>query len=95
MDYKGWYDFNTVDKDFRTTTKVRFCAAMGPPGGGRTFVTNRYLRHYNILYVEPHSDNSMKSIYQNVMDWNFKSSGKFPYSNGVIAMRDNIVNSTI
>lgn len=32
-------------------------SAMGPPGGGRTFITNRLVRHYNVLsYTELDSE---------------------------------------
>lgn len=46
MDYKGWYG---IDNTFKQLVDVQFIAAMGPPGGGRTFLTNRYLRHFNTL----------------------------------------------
>ena len=46
MDFGGWYGRDNV---FRAMIDVQFVAAMGPPGGGRTFVTDRYLRHFNTL----------------------------------------------
>lgn len=46
QDNGGWY---ARDNTFRTLVDIQFVAAMGPPGGGRTFVTNRYLRHFNTL----------------------------------------------
>lgn len=46
MDMGGWYG---RDNAFRAMTDVQFVAAMGTPGGGRTFVTDRYLRHYNMV----------------------------------------------
>jgi hypothetical protein len=46
MDYGGWYGRDNV---FRTMVDVQFVAAMGPPGGGRTFITNRYQRHFHCL----------------------------------------------
>ena len=46
MDYDGWYGRDNV---FRNMVDVQFVAAMGPPGGGRTFISNRYSRHFNNL----------------------------------------------
>ena len=57
MDYGGWYDLDG-EKEFRSTVGVTFCAAMQPPGGQKT-ITNRYVRHYNVIYVEPYSDLSL------------------------------------
>lgn len=45
-DYDGWYG---RDNAFRQMVDVQLVAAMGPPGGGRSFVTNRLLRHFNTL----------------------------------------------
>lgn len=45
-DHQGWYG---RDNAFRQMVDVQFAAAMGPPGGGRTFVTNRLLRHFSTL----------------------------------------------
>lgn len=68
---------------------------MGPPGGGRNSITNRYVRHFNIVYVEPYSDNSLNAIFVNVMEWMFKSAGKFPYGANIEKLKDNIVAATI
>lgn len=46
MDYSGWYGRDNV---FRQMVDTQFVTAMGPPGGGRTFITNRYVRHFNVL----------------------------------------------
>jgi dynein heavy chain, axonemal len=47
MDHQGWYDRKLLN--FRHLVDIQFCAAMGPPGGGRNNVTNRYIRHYNMV----------------------------------------------
>lgn len=45
---------------------------MLPPTGGRNAVTMRYLRHFNLLYVEPFDHQSLFLIFSTVLDWYFK-----------------------
>ena len=51
MDHKGWYDLKT--NTFTQILDVIFLAAMGPPGGGRTQITQRYVRHFNLINIVP------------------------------------------
>lgn len=95
MDYGGWYDIDTPERDFRTIQKVSFVAAMGPPGGGRNSITNRYVRHFNIVYVEPYSDNSLNAIFCNVMEWMFRSAQKYPFGANIEKLKESIVTATI
>lgn len=51
LDHKGWY--NRKDLSFMRLEDVIIIAAMGPPGGGRTKITDRMCRHFNLLaYTE-------------------------------------------
>lgn len=95
MDYGGWYDIDTGEKDYRTITAVSFVTAMGPPGGGRNHISARYVRHFNVIYIEPYSQESMQYIFNNVMDWFFLINQNPSYSGGIKGMRDNIVINTI
>lgn len=93
MDYEGWYELDG-EKEFRKTVGVTFCAAMQPPGGSKT-ITNRYIRHYNVIYIEPYSDDSLKTIFGSVMDWMFMSQTKYQYSASVKSQKDKMVAATI
>ena len=46
QDYKGWFGRDNV---FRSIVDVQFLSACGPSGGGRNLVTDRYLRHFNLV----------------------------------------------
>jgi dynein heavy chain len=51
MDHKGWY--NRKELFFMNLQDIILLSAMGPPGGGRSAITNRLMRHYNIIaYTE-------------------------------------------
>jgi dynein heavy chain len=95
MDYGGWYEIDTPEREFRNIQKVSFVAACGPPGGGRNSITNRYVRHFNIIYVEPYSDSSLNAIFCNVMEWMFRSAQKLPYGANIEKLKDNVVAATI
>jgi len=63
----GWYNRKT--NTFTEIVDVQFVAAMGPPGGGRNPVTQRYLRHYNNICLTPYDDSSLKRIFSTIMRW--------------------------
>lgn len=50
-----------------TLIDVTYCGAMGPPGGGRNFVSNRLLRHFNFLTMPDMSDESKRSIFTPIL----------------------------
>jgi dynein heavy chain len=93
MDYGGWYDIDTPEREFRVTQKVSFVAAMA--AAGRQTVTNRYVRHFNIIYVEPYSVDSMNQIFCSVMEWMFRSATKLPYGANIEKLKESVVTATI
>ena len=95
MDYGGWYDIDTPEKEFRKITNVTFAAAMGPPGAGREPISDRYTRHYNVIYIVPYSESSLKYIFGNVMEYIFGNQGKLDFTKGVKGLKDAIVSATI
>jgi len=57
-------------------------------------VTMRYLRHFNLLYVQPFDEDSLLRIFNSVIEWYFNTQ-KGNLSKSVINLGDNIVLSTI
>ena len=68
---------------------------MGPPGDGRNSISSRYIRHFNVLYIEPYKDDSLKYIFSTVMDWLFVAKANPPFPQPVQGMKDSIVSNTI
>lgn len=67
MDHGGWYD--RKENTFRQLVDVQFVAAMGPPGGGRTSITQRYIRHFNLLNFVPFSNESLQRVFGTILEW--------------------------
>ncbi|KAH7827931.1 dynein haevy chain 8, inner dynein arm 4 [Monocercomonoides exilis] len=68
VDHGGWY----VKKDstsipFFKIEDVQLVGAMGPPGGGRNPVTNRFLRHFNHIYFTDLEESSEKMIFSTIL----------------------------
>lgn len=68
MDHGGWYDRNTKEKDMRKIIDVIFISAMGFPGGGRAYLTQRLERHYNIITYANLGKESTLMIFKTITD---------------------------
>lgn len=49
LDHGGWYDRKSKEKPFLKIEGVLIVAAMGPPGGGKSIITPRLQRHFNVM----------------------------------------------
>ena len=64
FDYKGWYRLKQADKPFIFVSSLIFTGAMGHPGGGKAFLSNRFMRHFNLINYTELVDNSIFSIFR-------------------------------
>jgi dynein heavy chain len=48
---------------------------MGTPGGGRTFITPRFLRHLNLISVAEFNDDTLNKIFTTILGIYFKNAG--------------------
>lgn len=48
---------------------------MGPPGGGRNSVTNRYLRHFSVISATAFDNDTLSTIFSALVDWWMKRVG--------------------
>lgn len=90
MDTGGFFDLET--KEFKYLQNIVFVGAMLPLIGGRNTVTMRYLRHFNLLYVEPFERESLMKIFGSILDWYF---GMTSLSKAITSLKESVVGSTI
>lgn len=50
---------------------------MGPPGGGRTFITPRLLRHLSMISLAAFDEDTLNRIFGTILRWFFGNFG-FP-----------------
>lgn len=89
MDHEGWYD-RKPPCGFKQIIDIMFVGAMGPPGGGRNPVTNRFLRHFHFLSFTDLSDESVGRIFTTILGSYF---GKY-FAESITSLTDPIVHAT-
>ncbi|XP_067287631.1 dynein axonemal heavy chain 1 isoform X1 [Pseudorasbora parva] len=66
MDHGGWYDRKQIGT-FKNLVDINFACAMGPPGGGRNPITQRFTRHFNFLSFTEMEDTSKRKIFSTIL----------------------------
>ena len=66
MNHGFWYDRKLMEK--RQIIDISFVGALGPPGGGRQIVTNRFLRYFNFVSFPELDDGAMTQIFTVILD---------------------------
>ena len=85
IDHKGWFDRKTLT--YMRIDDLIWITCMGPPGGGRALVTDRYMRHFNIIGYTAQSNASMTLIFSTIIN---DFLGRFD-SESVKVMGDSVV----
>ena len=100
LDHKSWYIFKLNKELIRIDDLVLF-TAMGPPGGGRQFITDRMIRHFNLLVYTELEESVIKSIFSKMLtsfQKNFPGTVKDQVNNlidSTIVIYDNIKNDLL
>ena len=67
MDHEGWYDRTEKSKPFKKMEDIILVSAMGPPGGGRSSLSQRMQRHYNFLTYANLGRDSVQMIFNKIL----------------------------
>ncbi|KAM9311612.1 dynein axonemal heavy chain 3-like [Gastrophryne carolinensis] len=71
IDHGYWFD--RKDKDMIKIEGTSIVSAMELPASGGNVVTPRLLRHFNVLSIDALNDETIKSIFQPIVDWHFNN----------------------
>ncbi|KAJ3313775.1 Dynein heavy chain 7, axonemal [Boothiomyces sp. JEL0838] len=89
-DHGNWYDRKDTSKI--DLIDIQLISAMGPPGGGRNFITPRFQRHFNQIVINSFDENTMLTIFNAVVKWHFE---RFEFEEEIRLMGTQIVTATM
>ncbi|KAG8347796.1 putative Dynein heavy chain N terminal region 2 domain1 [Trypanosoma vivax] len=69
LDHGGWYNHTKDGIDFRRLVDMLLLCAMGPAGGGRSEVTQRFTRHLNSIAVPAFDEPTLRKIFTTLSEW--------------------------
>lgn len=69
LDHGGWYNHSKDGIEFRHVLDSLLVCAMGPAGGGRNPLTQRFTRHFNVFSVPMFDEVTLKKIFGRLSDW--------------------------
>jgi dynein heavy chain, axonemal len=90
IDSKGFYE--REEWLWRTIENSVLCVGAAPPGGGRSAVTQRFVRHFMVLCVPDPSNDGLQRIFDNILT-GFLTTGKF--HGDIVDLSSGIVQATI
>jgi dynein heavy chain len=91
LDHTGWYERKTKDKVYERIEDLIFVTAMGFPGGGRSVISMRTQRHFNLIAYTNLGVDSIDIMFKTIMKHflrRFDESVKDDVSNIVKATQD-------
>ena len=92
MDYGGWYDINPDDHNFKSIEGICFVGAIS--SNGHHELTNRYFRHYNILYLDQQNEETLKYMFGTLLNWKL-SHASTSFEKEVLDLGNQLVEATI
>jgi dynein heavy chain len=90
IDHGGWYDLKLME--WRSIVDTTMIAAMGPPGGGRSEITPRMMRHFNLISFTAFNNETLKRIFNTIYTWYFKSHN---FSDEIVGLGSSVVEATL
>lgn len=87
-----WHRYDRNLLTFRKLEDIQFVGAMGPPGGGRNSITQRYSRHYNVVSMTAFDVSNMTIIFRQLVEWWM---GKHNYPAALTKLSKQLVAATI